>query len=665
METIACAACGAENNIVRSTCEKCGADLLVIKNILNNANKHYNTGLELAQQGRNEEATVELKAAIELWGKNPNYHNLLGTVYARRGLYDLAIKEWEATLALEPLFEKAHTSIEKARKMELHLQQQVRSFPYRMFAAAVGLVALLAILGLIFLGVRFRSAQRETDQLKARLAAGTSSEDVQQLKVALGLKERQVANLESRLSGAERELQSRQERITELEEQVATLERDPSGVDRQRLEQLTAQVEQLETKGEQLAEQLRLSEDKAARLQSALEQSQSRQAQAQKDLEQLRSLLDRARNDLQVLQAHEDLIAQAYRLWQEEKDKELLFVLEQMEGLAMNAALVADLRGRAQERLRLREDPLYRARQEAEARAAEAKEQEERQYYAGLKVEEGLSRLRQGDWEGARRQFEAALAIDPNHAEAQRQLEEARAKIAEQRRQIDDQLRAAQVALGEGRFDEAMEGFGAVLAAEPDNATAQAGLQAAEESKAEAGQAEARRQQEIAELSRQASRAAEAGRVEEALQRYRQWLQLEPDNRSVQRQIERIERDEQKRLNDMNQLYASGRLYYERRDYERSIRDFEQALLMARLPEEKERIQSALDVVRRAYEEFRRAEQERAEAIAAGYQEASNLYEDGLLEPALEEVGKVLALDPNHREARRLKRSIESALARQ
>ena len=324
-----------------------------------------------------------------------------------------------------------------------------------------------------------------------------------------------------------------------------------------------------------------------------------------------------------------------------------------------------EIRPEKEEELRRREDPLYRARQEEAARAAAAKEQEERRYYAGLKVEEGSSRLRQDDWEGAARHFEEALAIDPGHAEAQRQLEQVRAKIAERRQARQEQLRAAQVALGEGRFDEAIEGFRAVLAAEPDSATAQAGLLAAEESKAEAQQADARRRQQIAELSRQASRAAEAGRVEEALQQYRQWLQLEPDNRSVQRQIERIERDERKRLEDLNRLYASGRLYYDRREYERSIGDFEQALLLARLPDEKERIQSALAVVRRTYEEYRRAEQERAEAIAAGYQEASNLYEDGLLEPALEAVNKVLALDPNHRDARRLKRSIESALARQ
>jgi tetratricopeptide (TPR) repeat protein len=131
MEVIACPNCGAENPIVREDCEKCGADLVVVKNVLGNANKHYNAALEMAGQGRHDEAIVELKAAIELWGKNPNFHNLLGTVYARKGLYDLAIRSWEATLALDPKFEKAYRSIDKARKLELHYHEERKAQPIR------------------------------------------------------------------------------------------------------------------------------------------------------------------------------------------------------------------------------------------------------------------------------------------------------------------------------------------------------------------------------------------------------------------------------------------------------------------------------------------------------------------------------------------------------
>jgi tetratricopeptide (TPR) repeat protein len=227
---------------------------------------------------------------------------------------------------------------------------------------------------------------------------------------------------------------------------------------------------------------------------------------------------------------------------------------------------------------------------------------------------------------------------------------------------MEEQLRTAQIALGLGRFDEAIEGFEAVLAAQPDHPTAQAGLQAAQESKAGQEQAETRRKQQITRLSGQASRAAEAGQVEEALELYRQWLQLEPDSRTARRDLERVQRKELERVEAMNQNFSDGRSHYNERDYERSIQEFEQALQLARLPEEKQKIHSALNTVRQAQAESRQAAQERAQTIASAYQEAEDLYQDKLFEQALEEVNRVLALDPDHRGARRLKRSIASAL---
>ncbi len=655
METIACPACGTENSIVRSSCEKCGADLLVVKNILNNANKHYNAALEMAQQGRNEEAIVELKAAIELWSKNPNFHNLLGTVYARRGLYDLAIKEWEATLALDPVFEKAQKSIEKARKMELHLQEEIRSVPYKVFAAVAALVGVIAIVVLIVLGFQLQGARSEVEALEAQLSARPDSPDVQQLQLALSRSEQQATSLESRLGTAQQELQKRQEQIDELETKLGALEaRSPDAAEKGRLEELRQE-------NEQLAGQVRRWEEEADVLRADAARAEKRLETTQGEVRVLTQRLEASVGDVQSLQAREALVAQAYQLWQQGKYKELLFVLEQMESLAMNAALVADLRGRAEEQIRRLEDPLYRAQREAQAKAAKAKEQEERAYYAGLKLEEAKALERGADWAGAEALLKAALEIDPENAEARSRLVEVQGKIAQREQAVAERLRGAQSALRSSRFEEAIEGFRAVLAARPDHEAAKAGLRAAEEGKARAEADETRRQERIAELSRRASQAAQAGRVEEALQLYRQWRQIAPDDRSVHREIERIERAEQKRVADLNEKFSSGRLRYDERNFEQSIGDFEDALALARLPEEKEKVQAALDIVRQALAEFRQTEQERAEAIATALQEAEAFYRDGALDKAREQVDQALRLDPDNREARRLKRSIEAA----
>jgi tetratricopeptide (TPR) repeat protein len=102
----------------------------------------------------------------------------------------------------------------------------------------------------------------------------------------------------------------------------------------------------------------------------------------------------------------------------------------------------------------------------------------------------GLARWRQGDGEGARAALVEVLRLDPGDAlarhtlgridEAQGRLPEALGAYRELARRRPDlawnQYRRGEVALRLGRLDEAEQAFTAVLASDPDDVAARAGL---------------------------------------------------------------------------------------------------------------------------------------------------------------------------------------------
>ncbi|MFB3895943.1 MAG: tetratricopeptide repeat protein [bacterium] len=85
--------------------------------ISNRAKQHYNNALEHAERGRTSEAIEELKKAIELNSKHAPSHIVLGTLYAKKRLYQDAIAEWEIALSIDPASKKAHEYIQQALEL--------------------------------------------------------------------------------------------------------------------------------------------------------------------------------------------------------------------------------------------------------------------------------------------------------------------------------------------------------------------------------------------------------------------------------------------------------------------------------------------------------------------------------------------------------------------
>lgn len=110
-----CPICNTENRDERAECYHCQADLSALRLLVTRAKQHYNNAIEHAERKRYDQAIIELKSALELYNDFPTAHNVLGTIYAKQGKYQAAIAEWEETLALNPVYKKAHDYILQAQ----------------------------------------------------------------------------------------------------------------------------------------------------------------------------------------------------------------------------------------------------------------------------------------------------------------------------------------------------------------------------------------------------------------------------------------------------------------------------------------------------------------------------------------------------------------------
>lgn len=164
-----CPACGRENSPERSSCSACGADLSLIRSALSNAQHHYNAAVDLARRNELDAAERELLTAIEYYSREPRFHTLLGTVYARRGLFDLAVRSWEAAIELDPQSDEAYQCIRRARRLLREAEAQHAQTPWQRLTTFLVIFSGLVLCLCLYL---FMSARHS--QLKRREAVTTA-----------------------------------------------------------------------------------------------------------------------------------------------------------------------------------------------------------------------------------------------------------------------------------------------------------------------------------------------------------------------------------------------------------------------------------------------------------------------------------------------------------
>jgi len=129
------------------------------------ANLHFNRALELTQDNRLNEAIIELQAALELWDRNPKYHNLLGKVLARKGLFSRAIVQWEKGLELDTASATAYECIQRARRIEGFLPQQHSLAVFKRVLAVLALLSLIFLMGWFTQCSSRRTLQKQVQDL--------------------------------------------------------------------------------------------------------------------------------------------------------------------------------------------------------------------------------------------------------------------------------------------------------------------------------------------------------------------------------------------------------------------------------------------------------------------------------------------------------------------
>ena len=161
MDGILCPECGTLNPVEAVVCESCSAELAAVKSVMDTANSHYNEALALAHSGRLDEAIGQLEAALALTAHNANYHHLLGTIYAQKGLFSEAIRAWERCISLDGEVEKAYRNIEKAKRMEEEGAEEQRQRPFLLASIGAGVAAAIFLVATAYFGVSgyFKSSQ--------------------------------------------------------------------------------------------------------------------------------------------------------------------------------------------------------------------------------------------------------------------------------------------------------------------------------------------------------------------------------------------------------------------------------------------------------------------------------------------------------------------------
>jgi len=103
------------------------------------AEEQFRKGFEHAKVGNIDEGILAVEAAIVVSPDEGRYHDLLGTLYAKKGLYDMAVGEWKRSIECDSDHAEIFRRIETAQRMKV--QKAIGGNRWNVFA----LVALAAL----------------------------------------------------------------------------------------------------------------------------------------------------------------------------------------------------------------------------------------------------------------------------------------------------------------------------------------------------------------------------------------------------------------------------------------------------------------------------------------------------------------------------------------
>lgn len=232
MDTFQCPACGTVNSFDAETCQSCQEDLTRIRSVIDTANRHYNEALALSLSGRLDEAIGQVEAALALNAHNPNYHILLGTLYAQKEDYEKAIRTWEQCIATHPELHNAYKNIEKANAIIDEMDEERQKRPFLLTAIGAGALSVILFVstGFFFVQSYFKSStinnltqlisDKDTEIASLRQQNATLTQKLPEQGI-LGLQE-ELKKAKGIIEQQDQSIQQYQNRIKQMAEKQRT-----------------------------------------------------------------------------------------------------------------------------------------------------------------------------------------------------------------------------------------------------------------------------------------------------------------------------------------------------------------------------------------------------------------------------------------------------------
>jgi tetratricopeptide (TPR) repeat protein len=152
------------------------------------AEEQFRKGFELAKQGDIDEAILAVEAAIAISQEDGRYHDLLGTLFAKKGLYEMALAEWKRSIECDPEHAEVFRRIETAEKM----RAQIASGGSRWSLVSIAILAVCFVASLGAATYLFKAGRADRAAVSALQSELTTAKEgmIDQTKYDALLKEK-------------------------------------------------------------------------------------------------------------------------------------------------------------------------------------------------------------------------------------------------------------------------------------------------------------------------------------------------------------------------------------------------------------------------------------------------------------------------------------------
>lgn len=533
MDAIICPECGASNPVEAQICQECNADLSAVKSVVDAANSHYNEALALAHSGKLDEAIGQLEAALALSSDNPQFHNLLGTIYGQKGLYSEAIRSWEQCIALDPEFEKAYKNIEKARDLEEDAAEEEERRPYVMYTYGAAALAALMLVLTLYIGWRLNTKNRMIDDMNEKIELSRQTVDAWKDKATQAESELAVFKQNFPDGG----IQGVLDKINELQSLADTREAQVRRITEMRNKERDAlrdEINAAQTEVADLKRELQKINALQAELTTSTAKAQSLESQLNETKQSLQLALDQVQNYRKLSEEAEQSLKDARRDHEQEIQSIRRTYDQNIETLRENIRQLQDEVAASQ---RVIDDLRY-----ANELAAQAwREYQQNDFELAMQnIDAAMQRAPQHAFLTALQSDVDQILADPLEQELRRQEAQTREQNRmEQRIQLAQQLaRDAELALRDSRLDDAIQ------IAERARRLAPGNERIIDDAGDVIAQAEERKRQ-IAILLLEIKESIADNDIDEARKKINQVFKLSEDNPEAQALLTQIQRSQE------------------------------------------------------------------------------------------------------------------------